>query len=418
MSIAKILRTFWHRPDIPAASRDEYRAFLENHQRRTMVPLIVLGTSIMVALVLFDWMIVPDVIAASVMARILVAVPVAVATGAFFLSGRRSLNAYYAAAVALPVLYGFLACLVLAGSVSPLAPFYFSANNITVMFAILILGLPPLLAAVSGLAVIAVQTVLLISAPYATGELILLVTAISLLLAASAFFGNWRMDLDRRRHFLARQRDLDQMRDLAAQNALLARLSALDPLTGLSNRRGLDAVLRSAVRDLLEHPEQGAGLALAMIDVDHFKLFNDTLGHTAGDEALHQIGRALSRAGPECELAARFGGEEFMIVMPDASALGLEMTAARLRASVERLAIAHPTSPTSRLLTVSIGIVHVEEDVLRRREAGAPAERALIAAADAALYLAKAKGRNTYAIERIEHLEAVPGSPLKLADAS
>jgi two-component system chemotaxis family response regulator WspR len=171
---------------------------------------------------------------------------------------------------------------------------------------------------------------------------------------------------------------------LLATNLELQRLTNSDGLTGLSNRRRLDdyvsAEWRRAMRD-------GATLGFLMIDVDNFKSYNDTYGHVAGDDVLKLIARtiesSLSRPG---DLAARFGGEEFAVVLPGASAPGLRLLAEKIRIAVETLGVPHTGASHGRL-TVSIGGVtqtpHDEEGAKR-----------LIESADVALYRAKRDGRN------------------------
>jgi len=129
-----------------------------------------------------------------------------------------------------------------------------------------------------------------------------------------------------------------------------------------------------------------------MIDVDNFKLYNDTYGHVAGDEVLKRIAttieRALGRAG---DLAARFGGEEFVVVLPGASRGGLRLIAEKIRLEIEALQVPHEHSATGRHLTISIGgacIVPKPDDPMTL----------LIETADLALYEAKGEGKNRVAI--------------------
>ncbi len=168
-------------------------------------------------------------------------------------------------------------------------------------------------------------------------------------------------------------------------NFKLQRLVMLDGLTGIANRRCLDKFLerefRRASRD--EQP-----LALLMIDADRFKSFNDTYGHQAGDECLRAIAGAVQlRMRRAADLAARFGGEEFVVMLPHTDASGASGLAELIRTGVEGLAIPHAGSPT-RIMTVSIGVAVIHPG----RDAATVA--ALIAAADRALYAAKDAGRN------------------------
>ena len=170
----------------------------------------------------------------------------------------------------------------------------------------------------------------------------------------------------------------------AAANGVLAAMARHDSMTGLLNRRGLDEAIglewRGSLRD-------GQPLALLMIDVDHFKRFNDQYGHPAGDDCLRQIAAALltvsRRPG---DTAARYGGEEFALLLPMTDGFGAVEMALRLRTAIRALAIPHAAG-VHGIVSVSIGIGSVpaaEED--------SPAS--LIAAADRALYRAKEAGRD------------------------
>lgn len=172
--------------------------------------------------------------------------------------------------------------------------------------------------------------------------------------------------------------------------ASLYRQASEDPLTGLANRRALDEELTKAC---LHATRTGEPLALAMIDVDHFKLFNDEQGHVRGDEALKAVADILqSAARRPYDLAARYGGDEFLLLLP-----GVEEPEAlidRILANVAALGIGHPGSPDASHLAVSCGCVIASElaDV---------SPRDLLAECDRALYQAKETGRNRVHITRL-----------------
>ena len=156
-------------------------------------------------------------------------------------------------------------------------------------------------------------------------------------------------------------------------------LASTDELTGIANRR---AFMRQLDREIAGAAEFGWPLAVAMFDVDHFKLVNDRHGHAVGDRVLQQIAQRAGSAVRSGDLVGRLGGEEFGILMPGATTEDATIVAERLREAMEMAGAEHSDLPR---VTVSVGIASRED----QREAGA-----LLAAADAALYAAKGAGRN------------------------
>ncbi len=178
-------------------------------------------------------------------------------------------------------------------------------------------------------------------------------------------------------------------RSLAEANQRLERYAHEDYLTGLWNRRTLDDRLVTEVR---RAQRAGRPVAVIMADVDFFKRYNDHYGHQAGDECLKAVGevfkKTLARAG---DTAGRYGGEEFCAVMGDTDMKGGQTMAETLRASVEVLALPHEGNPAG-LVTISLGVAACDfSGVSKLEDASA---KSLIANADAALYTAKAAGRN------------------------
>ena len=174
---------------------------------------------------------------------------------------------------------------------------------------------------------------------------------------------------------------------LMEKNIELERLTNVDGLTGLSNRRYFDQYL---LTECSRAARDRSPLSLLMVDVDHFKLYNDSYGHVGGDEVLKQVASVLQRtARRPSDVAARFGGEEFALVMPSTPLEGAIVIAETFRKGVEALALPHRASPTAPHVTVSLGSVTVLP-----APGGAPNPTALISAADQALYEAKRSGRN------------------------
>lgn len=182
------------------------------------------------------------------------------------------------------------------------------------------------------------------------------------------------------------------MKELAEANEHLKRVSSLDGLTGIANRRRFDEVLDNEWRRC---KREGRPLSLVMFDIDYFKSFNDTYGHQKGDECLKRVAetteRALRRPG---DLAARYGGEEFAIVLPNTVVEGALLIGEMVRVAVEALGIPHSTSQVATHVTVSVGVAW---NFTEEKES---ADK-LIAAADNALYQAKKNGRNRVELEPV-----------------
>ncbi|MCY1178205.1 Phytochrome-like protein cph2 [compost metagenome] len=172
-------------------------------------------------------------------------------------------------------------------------------------------------------------------------------------------------------------------------NLVLQRLMHSDGLTGLSNRRHFDEYLELEWRRAMREQQQ---LSLLMIDVDYFKVYNDSFGHLAGDEALRQVAEAIrSSCSRPTDLPARYGGEEFALVLPNTSPGGARLVAEKLRQTVLGLGIPHTAPTADTFLTVSIGLA-------TQTPAIGSHCRQLISAADKGLYLAKNGGRNQVGI--------------------
>ena len=165
-------------------------------------------------------------------------------------------------------------------------------------------------------------------------------------------------------------------------------LSLTDGLTGVANRRHFNDRLESEWRRCAR---ANLPLSLIMIDIDHFKLYNDRYGHQAGDLCLQQVSAAMKRcaARPQ-DLLARYGGEEFILLLPQEGPQGAEVVAQRIQDEVRKLAVRHEASPTAPIVTVSMGLATAMPP-LERQDANA-----LIRSADAKLYQAKQGGRNRY----------------------
>ncbi len=174
-------------------------------------------------------------------------------------------------------------------------------------------------------------------------------------------------------------------RELRMANRYLTELATSDGLSGLANRRGFDARLEAEWQLACELKRP---MALLMIDVDYFKLFNDRYGHLEGDYCLRGVGEVLAKLPKsEAYFAARYGGEEFALLLPEVTLDKAEEIAERLRRTVESLSFTNSASPWG-FVTVSVGVASLIPDENDSAEK-------LVEAADAGLYAAKRRGRNT-----------------------
>ena len=177
-----------------------------------------------------------------------------------------------------------------------------------------------------------------------------------------------------------------------AQSLVLQQLLSTDALTGIPNRRRFDSAL---AREWRRCARARAPISLLMIDIDHFKAYNDHCGHQQGDECLRRVARLLvDGIGRPGDLVARYGGEEFVCLLPEVGQAGARAVATRLIASLHRAAIPHPASSLGSRLTVSIGVATAVDL--------SGAETALFGLADKLLYTAKNAGRNQFATGELE----------------
>jgi diguanylate cyclase (GGDEF)-like protein len=174
---------------------------------------------------------------------------------------------------------------------------------------------------------------------------------------------------------------------LEQANQRLNRLAVTDGLTGLYNHRYLQEQLHLAVEQSLR---SGVPVALLMIDVDHFKKYNDRHGHPAGDEALRTVSRLIAEDRRTVDVVARYGGEEFAIILYDVSREQATELAEKIRARVSSAPIAHADKQPLGKLTVSIGVAVCPDD--------AQTHEALLESADVALYRAKKSGRDAVVV--------------------
>jgi diguanylate cyclase (GGDEF)-like protein len=192
------------------------------------------------------------------------------------------------------------------------------------------------------------------------------------------------------------QQQFQLQQQLEIANRDLQRLASIDGLTQLANRRRFDEYLeqeqRRFIRSQLCAPSvDSMWSSLILCDIDHFKLYNDSYGHQAGDRCLQQVAKAISSVvNRPMDLVARYGGEEFVILLPETDVVGAAHVAERICAQVRALSIPH-SQTLQRQVTISAGVATMNSCLESRLEK-------LITSADRALYQAKQKGRNGFCI--------------------
>ena len=178
-------------------------------------------------------------------------------------------------------------------------------------------------------------------------------------------------------------------RKLEESNEFLQRLSILDGLTGIANRRHFDEILQHEWKIGLR---ANLGLSVILLDIDYFKKFNDNYGHQGGDDCLKEVAATLSdslhRPG---DFLARYGGEEFVAILPNTDAKGAAIIAEQMRANIEAKNIPHAHSDVADHVSISLGVAAMLPD-----KSSSPEN--LVARADEALYKAKEEGRNRYVV--------------------
>jgi diguanylate cyclase (GGDEF)-like protein len=196
---------------------------------------------------------------------------------------------------------------------------------------------------------------------------------------------NYQMEFDVRRSYLMDLQQRIEASSLRRSRDELDHLSRSDPLTGLDNRRSFDSRLQSEWSRAQRNHES---IALLYVDIDHFKAYNDSYGHQAGDACLADVARAIRDSAQRgSDLCARYGGEEFVVLLPQTTQEHALAVAKRVRQAVEALGVPHQASPIAKVVTVSVGVAslvptaHMPESWLLDR-------------ADKALYTAKDNGRN------------------------
>ncbi|NEX63270.1 GGDEF domain-containing protein [Noviherbaspirillum galbum] len=378
-------KQFWRQSGkFSTPMEDDFQREVERLRRRRIERTGIAAIIIYGAFALSDQVMVPDVYLMAWAIRFIIVVPVMLVSTVFY-RHFKSAGARELALALCTIITGASLPVIAALSSHPNAVHYQTGITLVVLFGNIILN-QRLRSAVATSVILGVLYAFSLhamrgmSAPIALSNWMFFFAAVSISLFACV-----RMDQDRRRAYLAHCREEERNAQLSEAVAKLERLSVQDTLTQLYNRREFDRRFAlewgRARRDL-------APLALVIVDVDCFKPFNDNYGHPAGDTCLRKVAEALSSVPRRSsDLVARFGGEEFVVLLPETALEEAGKIAERMRIAVLQLQIPHAHSPVAAVVTASFGVAAMVPTAGMR-------EADLLAAADGALYRAKAEGRN------------------------
>lgn len=349
--------------------------------------LLVTGAVTLVLFQLFlvrDRLLLPDVFNEAIIFRVAIITPLTLATFVVLWRNprpwiRESMEAVMTVLIAAGVLY------LIHSSNSPLAAHAHYSMLLILVFPNIIQRVRFWYATAASVIVVAMYAVVIPEIRSVPDEVIFGAVLTLAMTTMLSLVTNWKLEVEERRAYLMTLREELRSQQLMNVNEELNAISMLDPLTGLANRRRLEQFVEA----LWAVPRTSPKPAVFMLfDIDHFKNFNDRYGHQAGDACLKMVAETLQdelRGGTD--LAVRFGGEEFLVVLPDSDMTDGLQTAERVRAAIERRAIAHIASPTASVVTVSIGVAVAQPNTKVTISE-------VIATADRALYSAKQHGRN------------------------
>lgn len=358
-------------PEIEALYDTRMHSYRVQAMRRTVLPTIVVYNVFLIA----DFLLVRETLLLATLLHLLVVTPTILLANLLYPKARRQWQRELAA-TAIPFLMVAQIMFIYRLNAGTAADHYQYLAVTVVIYMNMNQRLGYRLALASTLLLMATYLAVLLSGSSAF-EVKFIGTSLMAAAAYLSLMANWRMEHDVRFAFLSRL--ADRLRREGAEE-----VARLDALTGLANRRCLD----ETAAGLWGSPgREHSPVAVVMIDIDHFKPFNDRYGHVAGDSCLKRVAGAIaSELRSADDLAVRLGGEEFMMMLPGADMSAAVRVAERVRRQVEGLAIPHEALGARSTVTVSLGVT--------AGPVGAHSLAEFVAAADAALYAAKRSGRN------------------------
>jgi diguanylate cyclase (GGDEF)-like protein len=365
----------------------------QSRLRSVTLAVTVGGLFIMLFLV-SDYALMPDVFIRAVILRGLVT-SLVVTAGLFWVHRTKSVAARESVVVAVGLLTELISVYLLVKSRSPYCGSYLGSTFLIMLY-VNIAGQPRFpyaVIATSGcLATVFASLILISGIPAPVG---LWLAVVNITAGALTLVSNFQLERQARQHYLMTMQEQLRSEHLATNNFELKNLSEEDPLTGLYNRRALEHRFDDAFN--LSRFRQ-TPISVLMIDVDHFKAYNDHFGHPMGDKCLKTIATILmDKARGGSDLVARYGGEEFIIVMPQTDRSGVLSVGERIRRAIEACAITAPPQRdmgSFQVVTASFGAATCEHAASGDAIACGCTPADLIRRADQCLYTAKASGRN------------------------
>ena len=374
-------------------SEELEREFQKDFARRYLVHMQIAG---FMGLVLFmscgilDLIWMPEMAGRTWFIRLVTGVPM---LGLLLLSFRRSISEHY-----LQLLNMIFFCIMVGGliaislnSLEPYNYYYYNAITVAMVIVFVLSRIQFKWGVISAIIMWLSLNVGLIAFGPASNKLaiVLITNYVFIGSSVSALIGTFLIERSLRQNYLQSRIISLENRDLEESNLTLQYLSAIDGLTQIANRRSLDRSIAIEWQRALRKREP---IGFIMVDIDHFKIFNDTYGHQAGDECLRVVASSLKDyARRPGDLAARYGGEEFALVLTDSSAEQAGIIAEQMRDKIMSVVIKYKKNDPTHV-TASFGVASMVPG------SGQASPEALVLAADQALYRAKRSGRNRVVI--------------------